>query len=317
MFELDPATDLLLCFALGLAALVVGVLAFFFERRRVRMAAWIFPMSLGLCLAAPAVGLAMTAKDSSSFLPLALLASFFCLVAAARTPLIELGSRRLVSLLRRARVAPACLAGLGLGLIGWQVLAMDRQLSTDIALADSTLRKTAFPGIEPIPGWIALTDKGRDVQLMRLAPDPEGDTEDELSYVRSLGLDFKVIRTAPWDESYNCHGWVFVEGRAWISGEAVDSILHDNGYQTASKPGVGDVVVFRTDEGKVSHTALVRAITEDGRVLLESKWGKMGRYLHPIDQHAYSNHQASFYQNRRAGHQLREAKAEPATVVVQ
>ena len=45
MFELDPVTDLLICFALGLGALVVGVLTFFFfERRRIRMAAWIFPM---------------------------------------------------------------------------------------------------------------------------------------------------------------------------------------------------------------------------------------------------------------------------------
>jgi hypothetical protein len=314
MFELDPATDLLICFALGLGALVVGFLAFFFERRRNRTATWGLPLSLGLFLAAPAVGLSATGKESSTFLPLSLLASFLVLVAFARTPLLEAMSRRLAGLLRRARVAPACLAVLGLGLIGWQILAIDRKLSADIDMGESALRKTIFPGLEPIPGWIAHTDKGREVQLMRLAHDPKGDAEDEATYVRSLGLDFQVIRTAPGDDSYNCHGWVFVESRAWVSGESVDAILHDNGYQTVSKPGVGDVVIFRGPDAKVSHTALVRAITDDGRVILESKWGKMGRYLHPLDQHAYTHHQASFYHVRRAGHQLRGAKAETERV---
>ena len=148
MFELDPATDLLICFALGLGALVVGFLAFFFERGRNRSATWVLPLSLGLFLAAPAVGLSTTGKESSTFVPLSLLASFLVLVAAARTPLLEAVSRRLAGLLRRARVAPACLAIFGLGLIGWQVLAMERQLSADIDMGESTLRRTTLPGIE-------------------------------------------------------------------------------------------------------------------------------------------------------------------------
>jgi hypothetical protein len=317
MFELDPVTDLLLCFALGVGALVTGVLTFFLERRNVRMAAWTFPLALGLVLAAPAAGLALTGTDSSCLMPLAVLASFFVAVAAARTPLIELASRRFVVLLRRARVAPACLALLGLGLVGWQIFAMDRRLNADIEMADTTLRRTNLPGIEPIPGALLWTDKGREIQLMRMGHDPEGNPQEEANYLRSLGLDFKAIRTGPWDESYNCHGWVFADGRAWISGESVDTILEDNDYRVVSTPTVGDVVIFRTAQGKVSHSALVRAITDDGRVLLESKWGKMGRYLHPIDQHAYSTHQATFYHGSRSDHQLHQTKAEAESILAQ
>ena len=69
--------------------------------------------------------------------------------------------------------------------------------------------------------------------------------------------------------------------------------------------------------GKVSHTGLVQAIMEDGRVLLESKWGKMGRYLHTPEQHAYPTHQPTYYRSHRAGHQLRPAKYAPKPVADQ
>ena len=97
----------------------------------------------------------------------------------------------------------------------------------------------------------------------------------------------------------------------------VDSILEDNAYHTVSKPIAGDVVVFRDPAGKVSHTGLVQAIMEDGRVLLESKWGKMGRYLHSPEQHAYATHQATYYRSYRVGHQLRAAKYAPKPVADQ
>jgi hypothetical protein len=160
------------------------------------------------------------------------------------------------------------------------------------------------------------TDKGRNVQMMRKILDPEGGPT-ETEYIHSLGLDLKVIQTGPGDESYNCHGWVFGGGKAWISGMSVDSILEDNAYQTVSEPIAGDVLVFRDSEGKVSHTGLVRTTTDDGHILVESKWGKMGRYIHTLDQHAYQSHQRTFYRSRRVGHQLRPAKYQPKPVADQ
>src|SRR5262249_10677123 len=89
----------------------------------------------------------------------------------------------------------------------------------------------------------------------------------------------------------------------------VDKILEDNGYSTAAKPQAGDAIVYRNEFGIIVHTGVVRLANGDS-VLIESKWGPLGRFLHaPADQ-AYSTRWI-FYRSPRNGHVLRIDRAPP------
>src|SRR5205807_1160464 len=91
----------------------------------------------------------------------------------------------------------------------------------------------------------------------------------------ALAVAFRVA--APPDATSNCHGWVFTGGRYWVKGGAVEDILRDNGYRTVEDPRPGDLVVYRDDQGAVSHTGVVSSVGADGLVLVESKWSWLGR----------------------------------------
>ena len=305
MFDLDPITDVILTFSLGLGALLVGVVGLLVKRLRSGTIGWALPLGLSVLLAGPALGLALTDSTLSSLLPLGLLSGFFALLALVRMSVLASGIRVGAGLLRRSWAPSTSLALLGLCLIAWQVLALDRQLNRELDSADTTLRGSVPRGVEPNPGRAVRTDTGRQVQLMRLVQEPDAVYPEETSYIRSLGLDNQVIQTGPQDDSYNCHGWVFAEGKGWVTGTSVDSILEDNQYHTISKPQPGDVVVFRNTAGQVTHSGMVRTVLDDGGILVESKWGLMGRYIHTLEQHAYRNHQPGFYRSNRMGHQLR------------
>ena len=313
MLEIDPITDVLLCSALGLGALAVGFVSLLANRRRLRVGGFVLPLALCILLAVPAVGMATAGGEYSSLVPLVLLSSFFGVVAFVRTPLADVLARRIGDVPRWGWVPSTCLVVLGLGLVGWQFYALDRERTKELADGDAALAE-GRRGVEPVPGWVVWTDKGRGVQMMRSLDDPESVAEAEPTYIHSLGLDYQVIQTAPADVSYNCHGWVFNEGKGLISGESVDTILADNRYRIVPKPGVGDLVVFRDSAGKVSHSALVRALLDDGGPLLESKWGVMGRYIHTLEHHAYQADEATFYTCLRAGHRLRASKDIAGTV---
>jgi hypothetical protein len=150
----------------------------------------------------------------------------------------------------------------------------------------------------------AATDAGLQVPLYSL---PNEDVE----RLRSIASDSyvvrdrlaRLIRTAEPDLSYNCHGWVFAAGRHWIKGRDVDPILTGNGYRKVAVPQAGDVVVYRSREGStVLHTRLVRTV-EPGLVLIESKWGALGRYVHRAEDQCYGDNFA-FYHADRQGHAL-------------
>ena len=118
----------------------------------------------------------------------------------------------------------------------------------------------------------------------------------------------RVIRTSEADQECNCHGWVFAQGRFWVRGANVDAILEDNGYVTTETAQPDDVVIYRNAKGKVIHSALVRSVASEG-LLVESKWGKTGRFIHPHDRHPYVDARCSFYRSPRQGHLLRDMSA--------
>lgn len=150
----------------------------------------------------------------------------------------------------------------------------------------------------------AATDRGTSVILKEpTAPRaPESLTSPEGKFLHDARLDEQVIRIAQPSDVSNCHGWVFTGGQFLLSGDDVDLILKENGYAEAHEPHPGDVVIYRQG-GAVSHTALVRYVTEGQPVLAESKWGTLGVFLHPTDKSPYGTDYA-FYRSPRRGHLL-------------
>jgi len=88
-----------------------------------------------------------------------------------------------------------------------------------------------------------------------------------------------------------------------VRGAAVESILADNAYQITTEPCEGDLAVFHDSFGKVTHTGLVRGHSS-GTVLIESKWGQMGRFVHTARDHPYGADALTYYHTPRGTHLL-------------
>ena len=144
-------------------------------------------------------------------------------------------------------------------------------------------------------------------------PDQLRDFEHEILEARHWN-DY-LIRRQPAADHCNCHGWVFTGGRYWVHYDDVEHILDENGYETVTAPRPGDLTVYRTSTGTICHTALVRAICDEGSVLVEGKWGWMGVFLHRVGDSLYGQNY-TFYRSSRPGHLLVNlpAATEPANV---
>lgn len=90
-----------------------------------------------------------------------------------------------------------------------------------------------------------------------------------------------AIRTAAPDPSYNCHDWALGPGMITDSAGTVRHLLR-RGLRQVQRPRPGDVVVYAGPNGQVWHSGIVKAVGNNF-VLVESKWGDMGRYLHPAE----------------------------------
>jgi hypothetical protein len=152
---------------------------------------------------------------------------------------------------------------------------------------------------EPSP----RTDKGTPIPMFRPRPPENGTSVIQYSLPSNLGLERSLIRTAPADPQYNCHGWVFTGGQYHVTGRTVDQILQDNGYQQTSQPQAGDLIIYRNEQDGVTHTGLVRALGPGGFVLIESKWGAWSRFLHEPAAQCYGQRYA-YYHSPRPGHLL-------------
>jgi len=149
----------------------------------------------------------------------------------------------------------------------------------------------------------ARTDRGAPVPLLAVNPnEPHAAADAELSTGNAHRVAFGRIRTGPAGGT-NCHGWVYTGGRYLVMSEDVEIILRDNGYRVVAAPQAGDLTIYRDEHGQVCHSALVRGVYETGLVLLESKWGHVGRYLHRPEGYAYSS-SWQYYRSPRRGHLL-------------
>lgn len=156
--------------------------------------------------------------------------------------------------------------------------------------------------------FVAHTDRGNSIGLLYYPNPPEPTPEmlaDEEEWVRERGFAGLLIRTAPPCGTYVCHDWVFTGGRFAMGPGSVDLILADNGYHPIDTPRVGDLAVYRDAQtGVIMHTAIVRVATENGPVIVESKWAWMGRYLHPASVYCCPDAVCQYYRSERAGHLL-------------
>lgn len=158
-------------------------------------------------------------------------------------------------------------------------------------------------GRQVVENWVGFTDRGRMLTLYEWPLDSSGlqDYEAKLEYQRLL--NFPSIRREQAHEQTNCHGWVFTKGRYLLFGPEVELILKDNGYQPVDQPEINDVIVYRGNDGTISHSGLVQAILADGSPIIESKWGIGPRCLHfPLDQPFGSNF--SYYRSQRGQHAI-------------
>lgn len=150
--------------------------------------------------------------------------------------------------------------------------------------------------------FIGITDRGRDVTLMRFRPENEGHATAIWNALTDMikNAPTAILRAGP-DSRSNCHGWVFTGGRFLLDGPGVARILEDNGYSAVSQPQPLDVVIYRDSQGEINHTGLVKAVLADGTVLIESKWSVGARFLHLPEDQPYSP-RFTYYRTSRPTH---------------
>jgi hypothetical protein len=168
--------------------------------------------------------------------------------------------------------------------------------------------------VQPSP---ASTDQGRPVRLLYHASTTflEPDSMDRAG--RSLQtprLRQHLISVPFSQQNCNCFGWVFAGGMFWLPGNAIPPILEDNGYEAVTSTRAGDLAVYRDSLQSIVHVAVVRYVGADGVVVVESKFGRLTRFLHPHDIHPYSDTICSFYRSPRAGHLLQGLPRESQSV---
>jgi hypothetical protein len=218
---------------------------------------------------------------------------------------------------RWASQVPALMAmSLGLSILAWQAYEIDREEARELDAAEARLAPIPRPPeFDSVDHWLALTDAGRRVSLFQIRPcgTKEVSSTAAANRISMLHLNKKLIQTGPVSDECNCHGWIFTGGCCWIKGNSVEQILKDNCYRTVSSPAVSDLVVFRDDKGVITHTGVIHGFAGDGTPLLESKWGRLGRFVHTSAQHIYGDNTCTYYRSSRVGHLLRGIESDPKT----
>jgi len=219
-----------------------------------------------------------------------LLAAAALLSLAVRTRSFQLG----VQLATRPLAVIAVLLALSLSAVAYiQVAATWPAGELDIAPAVGT-------NFHVMDGLTALTDLGTPLPLIAY-DDTDSLDEVERAYLGEERFRHQIIRLTPPSTACNCHGWVYTGGRFAIQSRFIPDLLAENGYEEVAQPQADDLVIYRGAAGSIEHTGLVRMVGKDGLVLVESKWGPLGVYLHPVSSQPYGV-EHKYYRSPRAGH---------------
>ena len=175
----------------------------------------------------------------------------------------------------------------------------------DVALSQSSAGENRVldgPRLKRVWDIPAQTDRGQSIPLYRPAEPVAGETVANSEYAHAR-FAYALLTTAPPGGDYNCHGWVFAEGRYWIRPDAVPAILRDNGYQPVRDPRPDDLIIYWDANGWPVHSGVVRSVV-DGLILVESRWGHGARYLHRPEDQIFST-AFVFVRSARSGHLLK------------
>lgn len=272
--------------------------------RMIWTAAW-----LGLAIAAGLTALCQFAP--AVWGPLTCLASVAVLCQLSQSHSTTRMLERLLELISRPLPQALTIVLITVGAaVGWSYWIDSRdQLNVveDLTLLDMhAVDRTKIVRAE---GVIATTDRGRPVGLYVFSQEDyafESLVQSEKRLLHHWNLEDALIRVADPDPRYNCHGWTFTGGQYWLRDPAdVEAILSDNGYQRVNRPRINDVVVYRDALGKIIHTGIVRSAPRDGLILIESKWGTLGRYIHKPDVTCYRGTVEYYRTQRTGGHLVR------------
>jgi hypothetical protein len=283
---------------LGLLYLLIGKP----DQRQLLIRTTLVP-TLVLTLAAALT--ALLSRAPAHWLPLAGLAAVCAGLGAASSPVLGAITAGVAARLKNPRWQGAVL------LLASLIVVLGATLHAEKPAASRKARLPAGFGSEPMPLHLvtsvqARTDRGRPVPVFQAEPHHLSLAKlrvHETGLLQAGSLTERIIRTGPPDPVCNCHGWIFTGGRYWVETPDAERILQDNGYHPVSTPRPHDLVIYRDDRGQLAHSGIVRLITDDGLVLVESKWGALSRYLHPADVRSYGSRH-TFQRSNRPGHVL-------------
>lgn len=169
--------------------------------------------------------------------------------------------------------------------------SLDRQSSPrELDLEDVPIRLTQ-----------AITDSDRPVSLFHFKMHSTAAEIERFIALHEMDLT-QIIRLTEPNSAANCHGWVFTGGKYGIRDPDIAQVLVDNGYVEAAMPHEGDLAIYISDT-KITHSGIVRMADQRSPILVESKWGPFGVYLHGVDRQPFKG-QCKFYRSERSGHQL-------------
>lgn len=156
-----------------------------------------------------------------------------------------------------------------------------------------------------------LTDQGSLLPVFNWVALPEEYEAFAQLSDREFRGRYSLTVTSPPTSQSNCHGWVFLRGKFLIFAEQVERILRENGYRAVAEPKAGDVIIYRDADNEILHSGLVWWVGPQGQVLVHSKFGVSGRYLHSPTEQPYGERFA-YYRADRRRHAVRLRSAETA-----
>lgn len=153
----------------------------------------------------------------------------------------------------------------------------------------------------PIRLTQAVTDAGQAVGLFHFKMHSSAAEIEQFIAGNEKDLT-QIIRLAEPNSASNCHGWVFTGGKYGVRDPEVARILKDNAYEEVATPRQGDLAVYISGD-KFMHSGIVRIADQHTPVLVESKWGPFGVYLHGVKQQPFPG-ECRFFRSSRSGHLL-------------
>jgi hypothetical protein len=196
---------------------------------------------------------------------------------------------------------------------GLPLVACNVPLEERYGIANSVFVLRELVGVE------AVTDLGSIVPLFRyealITPEPASRIQfhpvhdlpgfllmAEQHYLdRTKASNCHLEKVANLNPAANCHGWTFAGGRFAVHLKYVPHILGAHGYEVVPTPRVGDLAIYRVGN-EILHSGFVRHAAAEREVLVESKWGPFGVFLHPVDAHQGA---CTFYRTSRRQHTLK------------